>query len=160
MLIKNLATETIAECTEETGLAEVYELLQNSSHGYVVVVDSTAHRVPIGVVNEHSICKYVIARPRNPKMMTAGDVMNSRIRRLTDSTPVESCRSMLESLKDEPILVTDDKRQFLGILDRRRLEAVLSDTKVTTTNTNADFRRLVSVKTPARVEIPVFGWLS
>jgi CBS domain-containing protein len=160
MFIKNLATDTVAECTEDTRLAEVYELLQKNSHGYVVVLDSTTHRVPIGVVDEHSICKNVITRPGNPKTLTAGDVMNSRIRRVNDTTPVEACRTMLEGLKDEPILVTDEKRQFLGILDRRGLEAELSRTKIETSNTNAEFGGLASAKTPARVEIPAFGWIS
>ena len=160
MLIKDIAANCVSECTEDTPLAEVYDLIQNCEHGYVVVVDSTSHRVPIGIVNEPSICRQVITKARHPRSLTAGDVMNSRIRRVPESTAIEACESMLESAGSEPILVINEKRQFSGIVDRGQLARALSSSKRSSPAATEDFGSLGAMRTPARVEIPAFGWVA
>src|SRR3982751_1359661 len=89
MIIRDIMTECPAECIEDAPLSEVYELIQKCDHGYVVVLDSSAHRVPIGVVSEHSICEQIIGRGRNPKVLRAGSVMDSRIRRIFDNSSID-----------------------------------------------------------------------
>ena len=159
MLINDIMTECTAECTEETSLPKVYDLIQRSEKGFVVVLDSSAHRVPIGVVNEHSICQQLVARGRNPKDLQAGNVMNSRIRRVSENMKVEACSGLVESAGDEPILVTNDKGEFTGVLERGRLAAALCSGKKESANADAEFSSLIPMKTPAKVEIPAFGWL-
>ena len=51
MFVKEIMSRCVMECTEDTGLEEVYDLIKKCDHGLVVVVDSHAHRVPIGVVS-------------------------------------------------------------------------------------------------------------
>ena len=55
MLIREIMDVDVTECTEDTPIGDVYELIQQSHKNYVVVIDSSQHRVPIGIVNEHSI---------------------------------------------------------------------------------------------------------
>ena len=160
MLIRNIMTNNAAECTEDAPLSEVYDLIQNCVQGYAVVLDSASHRVPIGVVTEHSICQQIVARGRNPKGLNAGNVMNARIRRVSENTDVAACEGLVETAASEPILVTDEKRQFTGIVERSRLAAAIGDSKRNHANPNAEFSSLMQVKTPGRVEIPAFGWMS
>ena len=65
------------ECTEDTPIQKVYELIQASSDGVVVVIDSRTHRKPIGIINEHTICEQLIARGRRLQGATAGSLMVS-----------------------------------------------------------------------------------
>ncbi|HEV8592401.1 MAG TPA: CBS domain-containing protein, partial [Pyrinomonadaceae bacterium] len=67
MLVREIMSTCIAECTEETPLARVYESMRNCGHGVVVVIESRYHRIPIGVVTEHTICEQIISRQRNPQ---------------------------------------------------------------------------------------------
>jgi len=160
MFIRDIMNNSIAECTEDASLPEVYDLIQGCEHGYVVVLDSASHRVPIGIVTEHSICQHVIARGRNPKTLNAGNVMNSRIRRVTENTNIESCEGIVEDSDSEPILVTDDKRQFSGVVDKAKLANAVCSLKRRLADPNSQFGSLIQSKSPARVEIPAFGWVS
>jgi predicted transcriptional regulator len=153
-------TSGVAECTEDAPLSEVYDLIQQCEHGYVVVLDSASHRVPIGVVTEHSICQQVVARGRSPKGLNAGNVMNARIRRVSESTDVSACEGIVETAGSEPILVTDEKRQFKGMVDCSALATAVFERKRHNTNPNIEFSGLIQTKTPAHVEIPAFGWMS
>jgi len=152
--------KSVAECTEDASLSDVYDLIQDCEHGYVVVLDSSTHRVPIGVVTEHSICHQVVARGRNPKSLNAGNVMNSRIRRVTESTGIEACEGISATANSEPILVTDEKRQFTGVVDHARLFDAICSVKRRLADPSAEFSSLVPSRTAARVEIPAFGWVS
>ena len=154
MIIKDIMKGGVAECTEDTALADVYDLIQDCDHGYVVILDSTTHRVPIGVVDEHSICQHIVAPGRNPKGLSAGSVMSSRIRRVSENTDVTTCRGLVETAGSEPILVTDEKRQFTGIVERSKLAAAIYTASKELGNPTAEFANLIPTSTPARVEFP------
>jgi CBS-domain-containing membrane protein len=153
MQIRDVVTTCVAECTEDTSLTEVYELLQKCEHGFVVVLDSPTHRVPLGIVTEHTICENLISRGRRPKELQAGSVMNTRVRRVPAATPVASCTEMLRSAVSDPILVVDEKRQFCGLVSREAIAAAARSVAASPVFTPA-------AALPARTEIPAFGWLS
>jgi len=146
------------ECTEDTPLKDVYEHIQACEHGFVVVVDSTSHRVPIGIVTEHSICEQIIARGRNAKALFAGSVMSTNVKRVGESAPVANCREVLSNNPDA-ILVVDDQRRLSGIIEPKRLKALIGEPHPVAgrvvEGANASFVR----KIPATNEIPAFGWL-
>jgi predicted transcriptional regulator len=152
MLISEVVSECVAECTEDTPLADVYELIQKCEHGFVVVLESSTHRVPLGVVSEHTICEQLIACGRRPKELKAGNVMNTRARRVAASTPVASCRELVQPADAVPILVVDEKRQFCGIVMQDALAAAVRRASGSPAFTPAS-------ATPASSEIPAFGWL-
>ena len=147
MFVSEIMSKCVAECTEDLGLAEVYELIRKCEHGLVVVIDSHAHRVPIGVVNERSICEQIIVRGRNPKTLIAGSVMDSRIKTALETDLVET----ITELDDEVValVVTNSKRQVCGLIPRSSIES-----------------RQSAVRGPVRrsereraSEIPAFGWV-
>jgi len=157
MLIKELMHSSIAECTEDTALREVYELIQNSPNGFVVVLDSLQHRVPIGIVNEHSICENIIHRARNARSLDAGGVINTNVKRVGEDTPVTACDELLRK-KLDAILVVDDHKRFRGVVEREQLERSVREVRAMPAKPSI-FSGILTQQIPAAVEIPAFGWL-
>lgn len=154
MLIKEIMDTGIAECTEDASLTDVYDLIQVSPKGYVVVIDSLKHRVPIGIIDEHSICENLIKRSRAAKDLEAGSVLNTNIKRVSENAEVGECNGLFD-VKTAAMLVVNERRQLLGTVDRQRLECSI----VQVNSQKPSFTTIISRAVPAVVEIPAFGWL-
>ena len=157
MLIKEIMTSSVAECTEDTSLKDVYDLIQSSPTGFVVVLDSVQHRVPIGIVNEHSICDNIIRRSKNTRSLDAGGVINTNIKRTSENTPVSECSEILRKTPDA-IIVVDDLKRFRGIVEIAQLESSIRESR-THTAMRSTFSGMLTRQIPGAVEIPAFGWL-
>jgi len=157
MLISEIMNSDVVVCTEDTPLTDVYELIKASGDGYVVVLDSVQHRVPIGIVNEHSICESVVGRQRPTKSLDAGAVLSSNIKRLCRNAQIAECETVLDSSADA-ILVVDERRQFLGAVDPEDLEQSVR-AAARHYHTPTIFAGVTGQQIPAAVEIPAFGWL-
>jgi len=156
MRVSEIMSKCVTVCTEDTGLEEVYELIQKCAHKLVVVVDSNAHRVPIGIASEHTICEQVIARGRNPRTLSAGSVMDARVKKISQDQFLESIDA--KELDDlTAIVVVNADRQIIGLISKEVIErsapvAVPERTlNVTITAAPATQRRVS--------EIPAFGWI-
>jgi len=157
MLIKELMHCDIAECTEDTSLEDVYDLIQSSPTGFVVVLDSVKHRVPIGIVNEHSICENLIHRSKKARSLDAGGAINTNVKRIGEDTPVIACDDLLRK-KLDAILVVDDHKRFRGIVDKEQLEGSMREVRAMPARPSV-FSGMLTQQIPAAVEIPAFGWL-
>jgi predicted transcriptional regulator len=120
MFVSEIMSTCVTECTEDMGLEEVYNLLRECEHGFVVVVDSHAHRVPIGIVSERSICEQIIIRGRNPRSLFAGAVMDSRMTSVMETDLVESIDVADDDVR-AAIVVTNSKRQVCGLVSSESL---------------------------------------
>jgi len=157
MLIKEIMDTAVTECTEDTVLEEVYDLIQQGQKHYVVVIDSSKHRVPIGIVNEHSICENLIRQSRNSKRLYAGSVMSSKIKRICEEEEVENCRELIVTDADA-IVVVSDRRQFKGVLEPVAIRESL-DRQAAAIARGSFISSVLDHAIPGRVEIPAFGWL-
>ena len=117
MLIKEIMETDIAECTDDTSLAEVYALIQSNSHRHVVVVDSIKHRVPIGIVTEHSICEKVVNEHCNTRDLEARSVMSTQLLRVTETSPVTDCAHIIMNDSNAIVLIVDDRRRLRGVVE-------------------------------------------
>jgi len=157
MLIKEIMNTDVCECTEDTPLIEVYELVQSTPNGYAVVVDSPQHRVPIGIVNEHSICESIVKNAQKSRTMDAGSVMSSHIQRIHENTEIEDCKDVLSKPADA-IVVVNDRRQFRGVVDSLELQSAVRR-EARTRTARSTFSEILGHTIPGSVEIPAFGWL-
>lgn len=157
MTIGELMNGCVVECTEDTDIEEAYELLRKCDHRLVVVIDSRAHRVPIGVVSDQSICEQVIGRGRNPRNLTAGSLMDTRIIRMNERDLVENI-SPTEIDGLTAIVVVDDNRQVRGILSKEVISGI-GRNLATTHSTARIFVKTTPRVSPAISEIPAFGWI-
>ena len=157
MSISKIMSKCVAECTEDASLEEVYQLIRKCKHGLVVVVDSEAHRVPIGVVNERSICEQLIVRGRNPRGLTAGSVMDSRIKTIRDSeAAISIAHDEAQSLT--ALVVTNERRQVCGIVPKEKISQI-PGTVAATNSPGAIYVNMSVRHSPATSEIPAFGWI-
>jgi len=157
MFVSDIMSTCLAECTEDTSLEEVFGLIRKCDHGLVVVVDSVAHRVPIGVVTERSICEQIIDRGRNPRSLAAGSVMDSRIKRVRKGDPAETLAT-LNPAEVAAIVAVDDNRRPCGLVTKESLKNIrITERPVYA----APAATVVTVTTnPRRIsEIPAFGWI-
>jgi len=156
MRISEIMSRSVTVCTEDAGLEEVYELIQKCEHRLVVVVDSNAHRVPIGVASEHRICEQIIARGRNPRSLSAGSVMDARIKKVTDDQLIESIEAKeLDGLT--AMVVVNSERQIIGLVSKEVIKE-LAPIRVPERRVNVTIT--AAPATQRRVsEIPAFGWI-
>ena len=157
MSISEIMSRCVRECTEDAPLEQVYELIRKCKHGLVVVIDSKSHRVPLGVVSERSICEQLIVRGKTARSLTAGSVLDSRIRTIRESDDFKALTpDDRESLA--AIVVTNDKRQVCGIVPREAFDKLPSP--VAATRSAGKIYVNTSVRySPASREIPAFGWI-
>ena len=155
MLVSNIMSKCVAECTEDMGLEEVFELIQKCDHGLVVVIDSLAHRVPIGVVSERSICEQVITRGKNPRNLSAGSVLDSRIKKVRETDSVESIG---EASELAAIVVIDDKRRVCGIVAKDAIKGA-AEISEDPFEPAVDGVTAPQTLTHGFREIPAFGWI-
>jgi predicted transcriptional regulator len=157
MLIKEIMNTAVSACTEDTPLAEVYELIQSCPNRYVVVTDSPQHRRPLGIVNEHSICEALVKNRRRDRDLFAGVLMSTRIQKIDGDTDVNDCKWLLTSVA-EAIVVVGQRRQFLGVLEPIKLRRALDDVS-SRANSASLLAGVLGQAIPASVEIPAFGFL-
>jgi predicted transcriptional regulator len=123
MFVTEIMSTCVAECTEDMKLEEVFDLIQKCDHGLVVVIDSHAHRVPIGIVNARSICEQIITRGRNPRNLLAGSVMDSRIKKVLETDVVEC---ITDTAEYAAIVVVDNKRRISGLVAKEKVNEIAS----------------------------------
>lgn len=157
MLVGEMMSKCVTECTEDMSLSDVYDLICKCDHGLVVVIDSHAHRVPIGVVSERSICEQIIARGRSPRTLIAGSCMDSRIKTLSETDLVGAISA--EGLDNiTAIVVTNMNRQVSGLIPKSAF-ANLCAKAASRPSQGAARHESGVVRTPAISEIPAFGWV-
>jgi CBS domain-containing protein len=157
MFVSDIMSTCVAECTEDMRLEEVFELIQKCDHGLVVVVDSLAHRVPIGVVTEHSICEQIIARGRNPKSLSAGSVIDARIKKILITDPIEK---LIEARQDNiaAVIVVDENRRICGLISKEKIKNIPQVSKASIVSI-PDMPGPIRPRPVRTSEIPAFGWI-
>jgi len=156
MRVSEIMSRCVTVCTEDAGLEEVYELINKCDHKLVVIVDSNAHRVPIGVASEHSICEQIIGRGRNPRTLAAGSIMDSRVRKLSEDQRLENIDSK-ELNELTAIVVVNNDREIIGLVSKesiKRFAPIVERNRAVTVTVNS-----APVTTRRISEIPAFGWI-
>ena len=115
MLVGELTIKFPPVCKEHTSLEQLYGLLDGSPDRLVVVIDGDAHRVPIGVITERSICEQMILRKRDPRDLTAANVLDCEITKVEAGRDIRDVPRAFGTRK--PVIVIDSDHRYLGIAD-------------------------------------------
>jgi predicted transcriptional regulator len=108
-------------------LTRVYQLMQENGCDYVTVVESYAHQKPIGIITEHDICMQVVGNRRDPRALTAANVMNTNIIKAPFNLTLADCFDLLETNQAKQALIVNEDGMFCGTLTQFDLEK--SETK-------------------------------
>jgi CBS domain-containing protein len=121
MLLENIMDRDVPVCTEDVPLEDVLELMDTAGTDHVFVVENYAHRKPIGVITEHDICRQVVGRGRNPRGLTAANVMNTRLVRLNADRSLSECSDIMCENGSKIACVIDGSGVLSGSVARDRL---------------------------------------
>ena len=117
MRVRDVMREVLAVCTEDLPLMRVFEMMERAGTDFVIVVDGEAHRKPLGLITEHQICVQVVAKRRDPRELSAANVMDARLTRLAAADVLESCGQL-----PERSVVVDDRGSLCGWISRSDVE--------------------------------------
>jgi len=122
MFAKDVMKKNSVVCTEEMPLMQVYQLMQENECEFVTVVENYAHRTPIGIVTEHDICLQIIGKGRNPRGLSAANVMNTNVLKTSDTSTLEYCADLIKNSRANKLLVTDENGALCGVLTQSDIE--------------------------------------
>lgn len=150
MLIKDVMNQVTVVCTEEMPLTRVFNLMLENDCRCIPVVESYAHQVPIGSISEKDICLQIVAKNRDPKRLSAANVMNGNICKVRANTTVFDCLNLMQNRNANRLYVTDDTGAICGMIERPELEAVRSRQHID------DLYNQISVDTTKRYQNRIF----
>ena len=120
MSVKNMMKTNIVVCTEDMTLEKVFGELVAADAGHAVVVESLAHSIPIGVITERDICAQIIGRSRNPRGLTAANVMNTNITKIKADAPYTELNTVNGS---KVVCVVNENGALCGTIAARQFGA-------------------------------------
>lgn len=123
MLIKELLPKDPTLCTTDASLMDLVKLMADNECGCIPIVESKAHKNPIGVVTEHDICHRAVAKGLNPLRTTAGRVMNGNFQTVSSEASLEEGRRLLQAGKARHLVVVNDRNECCGVIPADRLTA-------------------------------------
>ena len=118
--------QNVAICTEDMPLEQVFELIDEGAAHHVCVVESYAHRKPIGLITEHDICLQIIGRRRSPRGLTAANVMNTRLVKTDANQSLSECAKLFDGCDSKAMCIVDESGVLSGTIRRRDLESALA----------------------------------
>ena len=131
MDVTDMIKTNFVVCTEDMPLERVFEKMEKDGADHAVVVESLAHSIPIGLITEHDICAQILGRGRNPRGMTAANVMNTNIIKI---------RSTAGSVTLDPVAgsprvmcVVDENGALCGMVAAKRSDQMPERAAETTT---------------------------
>lgn len=141
MFVRDIMSSSPAVCTEEMPLLKVYNIMLENDCDFVSVIESYAHQMPIGVVTEHDICMQIVAHGRNPRNLTAANVMNTGVLKISDTSTLAECSGLIRENRTKKVLVIDENGALCGTLtqsdiDNTKTERHIDDLFGNSTNKN------------------------
>lgn len=122
MLVKEIMNKDSVICTEDTSLEKVFELMTQSGSDYVSVVESRAHPMPIGTITERDICLQIIGKGRNPRGMTAANVLNTNVVKALNDLTTNECLRLMQIKSSERVFIVDEDGILCGTITRTEIE--------------------------------------
>ncbi|WP_332899863.1 CBS domain-containing protein [Haladaptatus sp. CMSO5] len=125
MTIRDIARprEELVSATKETPVTELATMMRERTVGSVVIEERGK---PIGIVTDRDLAMKIVAAGKNPRDLTAVDVMNGNtITVNADAGVFDVCRTMRESgVRRVPVM---DNGELAGILTLDDIIVLLED---------------------------------
>jgi CBS domain-containing protein len=128
LTVGDLCTRNTVIAYRKTGLNEAARLMREQHVGSLVVVDETvAGRLTVGILTDRDIVTAVVARDLSPGSLTVGDVMSADPVTARDSDSVLDVLASMRRKGVRRIPVTDAKGVLLGVITLDDILGVLSE---------------------------------
>ncbi len=124
MSLKSIMNRNVAVCTEDMPLEQVYNLMREGSFDHVCVVENHAHQKPIGLITERDICFQILGKGRNPRGLTAANVMNTRIIKADAGLSISECTELIANCSTKTLCIVDNNGVLCGTINRNELKSI------------------------------------
>ena len=122
MFVNELMNKNAVVCEEDASLEKVFELMTETGSKVVTVVESSAHRIPLGTITEHDICLQIVGKGRHPRSLQASSVMNQTVVKASENLSLSQCVDLMQIKSTERVCVVDEDGMLAGILTLPEIE--------------------------------------
>lgn len=111
VMSRNLQTISVSETAEEAA-----KKMRDKKIGSLFVVDKGIGDQPVGIVTERDLVRRVCAEGLNSKEITLDRIMSSPIATIEPRATIGSAASLMVSNKTRHLLVSDEKKEAVGVI--------------------------------------------
>ena len=127
MRAKDIMTERVVTATPETNLEEIARMLAEHDCGAIPIVKNENSKRPVGVVTDRDIVCRAVAAGRNPREVTAGEIMTSPCVTVPPGTRLDACCTTMEKNRVRRLVIVDDEGACCGILSQADVALRIAD---------------------------------
>lgn len=117
MNLKELCELDVVCCTRGLSIVAASRLMRERHAGDLVVVDDMdEEREPLGILTDRDIVVEVLARDKDPRTVTVGDVMSKPLVIASESEDSAQALQRMSAHGVRRVPVVDDQRRVIGIV--------------------------------------------
>jgi signal-transduction protein with cAMP-binding, CBS, and nucleotidyltransferase domain len=128
MRVGEFCVREVIECTRKTSALELSQLMRQSHVGDVVVVDQpNGKKVAVGIVTDRDLAVEVMAKERDPALVTAGDLMGRKLITVGEGGDVYETAELMRYEGVRRVPVVDDQGGLAGIVTMDDLLRIIGE---------------------------------
>ena len=128
LTVGELCTRITVIAQRKMGVDEAARLMREHHVGCVVVVDETlAGRLTVGILTDRDIVIAVVARDLTPSVVTVGDVMSTDLATVREADSVLDALATMRHKGVRRLPVTDAKGSLIGLITLDDVLGVISE---------------------------------
>jgi signal-transduction protein with cAMP-binding, CBS, and nucleotidyltransferase domain len=128
MRVGDFCIRDVVQCTRDASALELSQLMRESHVGDVVVVDQpNGKKIAVGIVTDRDLVIEVMARERDPALVTAKDLMGGELVTVGEGNDVYETAELMRDRGVRRTPVVDDQGGLLGIVTLDDLLRIISE---------------------------------
>ncbi len=127
MKVKDIMTERVATATPDTRLDEIARMLVDHDCGSIPIVKNEASGKPVGIVTDRDIVCRAIAAGKDPREVTAGEIMSSPCVTVGPASKLDACCATMEKGRVRRLVVVDEDGVCCGIVSQADVALRIAD---------------------------------
>lgn len=117
MRVGDFCIRDVVQCTRNASALELAQLMRESHVGGVVVVDQpNGKKIAVGIVTDRDLVIEVMAKERDPALVTAKDLMGGEFVTVGEGNDVYETAELMRDRGVRRTPVVDDQGALLGIV--------------------------------------------
>lgn len=128
MRVGEFCVREVIECTRKTSALELSQIMRQSHVGDVVVVDQpNGKKIAVGIVTDRDLAVEVMAKERDPALVTAGDLIGRKLITVGEGSDVYETAELMRYEGVRRVPVVDDQGGLAGIVTMDDLLKIIGE---------------------------------
>jgi CBS domain-containing protein len=117
MRVGDFCIRNVVQCTRDTSALELSQIMREAHVGDVVVVDQpNGKKIAVGIVTDRDLVIEVMAKERDPALITAKDLMGQELVTVGEGNDVYETAELMRDRGVRRTPVVDDQGGLAGIV--------------------------------------------